>query len=100
MHTKIVFFLLEIFLMFNDLFNLSNSSASWINSTEKEEFVSTKEINEPFNNIALLKSVKIPNLRTHNFTSRSENLIMQKLVNENVILPRSPKRGVNVSKGN
>ena len=100
MRAKYFFFLFEIFLILKNLFYPSKSNTPWISSEEKDQFVSTKDINAPFTNVASLQSVEFSNPTTQNISARSENWIAQNLVKEDVILKRSKKRGANISKGN
>ena len=100
MHTNNFYILFEILLIFNNLLHPSKSNIPWISSEEKDQFVSTKDINAPFTNVASLQSVEFSNPTTQNISARSENWIAQNLVKENVILKRSQKRGANISKGN
>ena len=99
MHTNIFSMLFEILLIFNNLFHPSKSNTPWISSEENDQFVSTKDINKPFTNVASLQFVEFSNPRTQNIAARSENWIAQNLFKEDVILKRSQKRGANISKG-
>lgn len=100
MHTNNLFFLFEIFFIFNNLFYQSKSNIPYLSTKEKEQFVSTTDINKPFNDIALLQSFKSSNLTTPNITSRSDNGEVQNISDANVILRRSKKTAEKVSKGN
>ena len=100
MHTNNFSILFKILLIFNNVFHPSKSNAPWISSEEKDQFVSTKDINAPFTNVASLQSVEFSNPTAQKISARSENWIAQNLVKEDVILQRSQKRGANISKGN
>ena len=80
MHAKYFVFLFEIFLIFNNLFYPSKSNTPWISSEEKDQFVSTKDINAPFISTAFLQSEELSNPTAQNIAARSENWIAQNLV--------------------
>ena len=100
MHTNNLIFLFEIFFIFNNLFYQSKSNIPSLSTKEKDQFVSTKDINKTINDIASLQSFKSSNSTTLNITSRSDNGTAQNIVEENVILRGSQKKGEKVSKGN
>ena len=100
MHTNNNSIVFEMLLIFNILFHPSKSNTPWISSEEKHQFISTKDINTPFTNVASLQSVEFSNPTTQNIAAGSENWIAQNLFIEDVILRRSQKRGANISKGN
>ena len=87
-------------MIFNNLFYLSDSNTLSFKSKDKEQFVSTKDINKPFNDIALLQSSKFSNPTTPHIISISDNWTAQNIVKENITAKRSKKRGETASKGN
>ena len=100
MHTNNYSIVFKMLLISINLFHPSKSNTPWISSEEKDQFVSTKDINAPFTNVASLQSVEFSNPTTQNIAGRSENRITQNLAKEDIILKRSQKKGANISKGN
>ena len=93
MYKENCFFVLEIFLIFNNHFHAFQLQAQLINSKENEIVVSTKDIKKSFDNISPLPLFWFSYPTTQNISSNSKNSITQK-----VVVKRSQNRGIHILK--
>ena len=93
MYKENCFFLLEIFLIFNNHFHEFQLQPQLISSKENELLLSAKDSKKSFDNISHLPLFRLSYPTIQSISSNSKNWITQK-----VIMKRSKNRGMNILK--